>query len=1071
MSLPAFACRRRVTVGMIAVTLLLFGAIGLSNLRVDLLPPLSFPTLTVRTEYVGAAPAEMELLIAEPIEEVLGVVKNLRRIASVSRAGLADVTLEFAWGTSMDQASIEVREKLELLNLPPEAGRPQLLRFDPSTEPVMRLALRHVGSEAASVADLMGMRRFAEEIVRRRLETAPGVAAVKVAGGLVEEIEVAFDPERLAQVGLSTAEIVERLRAENVNLAAGRLGEGAERYLLRTQNQFRDLDEMRALPLRSRGTEVLRLGDVARVERGFRDREAIIRLDGQEAVEIAIYKEGDANTVATSGAVAERLEALRRELPGGLALEVVDDQAAFIRAALAEVRQAAIIGALLAIAVVGLFLRDRRATAIIAVSVPVSLFGAFFLMEQFGIGLNLMSLGGLALATGMVVDGAIVVLESIARRRAEGAIPVALAAEEGASRVAAAVTASVLTTVAVFLPLVFVEGVAGQLFRDQALTVSFAMIASLFVALAVIPMLAARTAESAALEPEEDGARPGRIRALLRLPWVVLGLALGLLRRLLDRLGALLDPLGERFGRLYSRLARGYVAILPALLARKASLLALAALSFGAALAAMPLLGFDLVPQFVQDRFHLTIRLPPGTPLARTDALAAELARRESGQPPVRAIYGVSGLGARLDANPVEAGENVARLLVVLEPGAGRGGEAEAMGRLRAALAERPGVELEFARPTLFDLDRPLEVELIGHDPGALRLASERLMARLAATGRFTDLRSTVERGQPEVRIEFDQERLASLGLTSRQVADQVVRAIRGEVATRLRSEDRRIDIVVRLPRERRSSVADLAELPVNPQSARPVRLAAVARITVDEAPSEIRRVNQQRVAVVAAQYLHRDLASAIAEVEAVIGQPLAPGVTARAGGQSGELAASRNSLIFTLALAVFLVYLVMAAQFESLLHPFVILLTVPLALIGVVVSLLLTGLPMSSMAMIGLILLAGIVVNNAIVLIDRINQLRVEGLARRTAILRAAEERLRPILMTTLTTVIGFLPMALAGGEGAELRRPLAIAVVGGLSLGTLLTLFVIPALYEALDRKDEAAFARLRARMEPQT
>lgn len=1070
MSLPALACRRRVTVGMIAVTLLLFGAIGLSNLRVDLLPPLSFPTLTVRTEYVGAAPGEMEVLVTEPIEEVLGVVKNLRRISSVSRAGLSDVTLEFAWGTSMDQASIEVREKLELLNLPPEAGRPQLLRFDPSTEPIMRLGLLHAGSAPASIADLMFMRRFAEEVARRRLETAPGVAAVKVAGGLVEEIEVAFDPERLAQVGLSTAEIVERLRAENVNLAAGRLGDGAERYLLRTHNQFRGLEEIRALPLRSRGAELLRLGDVARVARGFREREAIIRLNGLEAVEIALYKEGDANTVATSRAVAERIETLRRELPEGLALELVDDQAAFIRAALAEVRQAAMLGALLAIAVVGLFLRERRATAIIAVSVPVSLFGAFFLMEQVGIGLNLMSLGGLALATGMVVDGAIVVLESIARHRAESGTSAAASAAEGAGRVAAAVTASVLTTVAVFLPLVFVEGVAGQLFRDQALTVSFAMLASLFVALAVIPMLASREG-SGSVTLAEEGAPPGRLRAFLRLPLVLLASVVAGLRVVLDRSGRLLDPLGERFAGLYLRLARGYAAALPRVLKHKARWLAAAALSFLVAVGAVPLLGFDLVPQFIQDRFHLTVRLPPGTPLARTDALAAELAREEAGRAPVTTIYGVSGLGARLDANPVEAGENVARLLIVLEAGAGRRGEAEAMARLRQALAARPGVELEFARPALFDLARPLEVELVGHDPSALRMASERLMARLAATGRFTDLRSTIERGQPEVRIEFDQDRLASLGLTSRQVADQVVRAVRGEVATRLRSEDRRIDIVVRLSGERRASVEDLAQLLVNPQSARPVRLASVARIAVDEAPSEIRRVNQQRVAVVAGQYLHRDLASAIAEVEAILADPLAPGVSARPGGQSGELAASRDSLVFTLMLAVFLVYLVMAAQFESLLHPFVILLTVPLAVIGVVASLLVTGLPMSAMAMIGLILLAGIVVNNAIVLIDRINQHRVAGMARRAAILQAADERLRPILMTTLTTVIGFLPMALAGGEGAELRRPLAIAVVGGLSVGTLLTLFVIPALYEALDRKDEAAFARLRTRQEART
>ncbi|MDW8479432.1 MAG: efflux RND transporter permease subunit [Xanthomonadales bacterium] len=444
--------------------------------------------------------------------------------------------------------------------------------------------------------------------------------------------------------------------------------------------------------------------------------------------------------------------------------------------------------------------------------------------------------------------------------------------------------------------------------------------------------------------------------------------------------------------------------------------------------------------------------------------MAAEVARAEIGRPPVASVHAVSGLGARLDANPVEAGENVARLLVILEPGAGRAGEAEAMERMRAGLATRAGVEAEFTRPALFDLARPLEVELVGSDTERLREASQRLMARMAATGRFSDLRASIDRGQPEVSIEFDQERLAALGLTSRQVADQVVRAVRGEVATRLRNEDRRIDIVVRLPAERRAALADLERLPV-PGSARPVRLAEVARLRIDESPAEIRRVDQQRVAVVAAQYRHRDLASALAELRLLLAEPLAPAVSARLGAQSAELGVSRDSLVFTLALAVFLVYLVMAAQFESLLHPFVILLTVPLALIGVVLSLALVGLPLSAMAMIGLILLAGIVVNNAIVLIDRINQLRIEGSARRAAILRAAEERLRPILMTTLTTVLGFLPMALAGGEGAELRRPLAVAVVGGLSVATLLTLFVIPALYELLDRKSAEAFARLRA------
>jgi hydrophobic/amphiphilic exporter-1 (mainly G- bacteria), HAE1 family len=1082
MSLPALATRRRVTIGMAAVTMLLFGAIGLGDLKVNLLPDLSFPTLTVRTEYVGAAPSEIETLVTEPIEELVGVVKNVRRIASVSRSGQSDVILEFAWGTDMDQASLEVREKLEVLQLPFEVQRPQLLRFDPSTEPIMRLALSSDSASGAfDEADLKRLRRFADEELKRRLESAPGVAAVKVSGGLEDEIHVDLDQERLKQLRLNAGQVIDRLRAENVNISGGRIDEGSQRYLVRTVNQFQAVEDIADLLIRVEQGVPLRLRDIASVRHGYREREAIIRMDGREAVEIAIYKEGDANTVTVADDVHGRIERLKKDaLPPQTRLDVVDNQAVFIRQALVEVRNAALLGGMLAVLVIWIFLRHAWTTFIVALSLPISIITTFFLMGQFGLTLNIMSLGGLALATGMVVDSAIVVLENIARRREQGDAVVA-AAVNGASEVGMAVTASVLTTVSVFLPLVFVEGVAGQLFKDQALTVTFAMLVSLLVALTLIPMLASLAGRSPTAYAEEPPQAPwqprwrvlaGLLRGLRFLRYWLISVPLRALVRLV--LGAalllgralrlLLTPLATLVMGLYDRVARYYDRALPRILERRAAVLGVAAVALGISLSLVPGLGLDLIPQFVQDRFEVTVRLPPGTALARTDTLVAELQRRQSGEGAIRSIYGVSGSGTRLDTNPTEAGENIGRLLVVLEPGAGERGEQRAMAQLRAELAASPGVEARFSRPELFDLATPLEVEIIGHDLERLREASATLIDRMRRSDRFADLKSSVEQGHPEIQIIFDHDRAAALGLTTRQIADQVVRQVRGEVATRYSFRDRRIDVLVRADESQRASVADVANLIVNPQSERPLPLSAVAEVIATEGPGEIRRVNQQRVAVVSSNLAWGDLGSAVAEIESLLREgPLAAGVSARVAGQSEELDASVRSFLFALALAIFLVYLVMASQFESLLHPLVILFSIPLALVGVVLALKITGLPLSVIAFIGLIMLAGIVVNNAIVLIDRVNQLRVSGSAKREAIVEAARSRFRPIVMTTLTTLIAFLPMALGSGDGAEMRQPLAVTVIGGLSLSAILTLVVIPVMYDLLDRKSDEAFRRL--------
>ena len=460
----------------------------------------------------------------------------------------------------------------------------------------------------------------------------------------------------------------------------------------------------------------------------------------------------------------------------------------------------------------------------------------------------------------------------------------------------------------------------------------------------------------------------------------------------------------------------------------------------------------------------MTVKLPAGTQLRDTDAMVRKIQEAHAGDEGVRALYGVSGSGTRLDANPTESGENIGKISIVLAPGHGSDTEAAQTERLRATMQQYPGVEVKFGRPEIFSFSTPLEIELRGADLLELEKAGAKLVALMEGSDRFVDVKSTVEEGFPEIQIRFDQERAAALGLTTRQIADQVVRKVRGEVATRYSFRDRKIDVLVRAQATDRASLADIRRLIVNPESSAPVTLDSVAEVVATTGPSEIHHANQSRVAVVSSSLRYGDLGSAVQEVRDLVGDnPLGTDVSMAIGGQGEELRASINSLVFAFALAIFLVYLVMASQFESLLHPFVIMFTIPLALVGAVLALVLTGSSLSVVVFIGLILLVGIVVKNAIILIDKVNQLREAGVAKREAILRGAESRLRPIVMTTLTALLGFLPLALASGAGAEVRSPMAITVIGGLAVSTLLTLLVIPVMYNLLDRRsDESYVAR---------
>ncbi|MGB1560271.1 MAG: efflux RND transporter permease subunit [Sinimarinibacterium flocculans] len=1071
-----FCTRRPVAISMLTFAVLLFGMVSQSRLELTLLPDLSYPTLTIRTELPGAAPEEIETLLSKPIEEAVGIIRNVRQVRSVSLAERSDVTLEFNWGTAMDFAVLDVREKLDALELPKESQRPIVLRFDPSQDPIMRygLALKAGDGEARRTADeaaLKRLRRIAEDLVQKPLEGVDGVAAVKIAGGLEDEVQVLVDLGKLAQFQLTTEQVEERLRAENANISGGRVEQGASSYLVRTLNQFKSLDEIRETILVARAERSIYLRDVAEVRAGFKEREAIIRVDGHEAVEISMYKEGDGNTVSIVDRIKARVGQFGRQLPPDVEMKPLYDQSVFIRQAIDEVVYAAIEGGLLAILILYLFLRNAWTTAIVAIAIPISVVATFNVMYGAGLSLNIMSLGGIALAIGMLVDDTIVVLENIHRAHERG-LPLAEAAVTGASQVAGAVTASTLTTVAVFFPMVFVEGIAGQLFADQALVVTGALIFSLVVSLTLVPMMASRAARARPVVPANAvvGDR-GRLRrrlsqtryaafeslpALLLWPFVqlfrVIGLALGLLLR----------PLAAVWQRVFAALERRYVPLLDWSLDHRLPVLLTATLLFGLALFTLPRIGVELIPPFNQGEFRAEVQLPPGAPLERTDAALQEVARKLDANDEVSAwlaaSYTVAGTGNRLDANPETGGENFGTVNIVLKPEA-FSNEGALIAELSRHLDVLPGASYRYARPALFTLKTPLEIEIAGYDLDQLERISESLRRRLLASERFTEVETTLVPGHPEIQVLFDQERAAQLGLDTAVLAARVAGVVRGSVATRFRIGDREIDVLVRGAERQRANLDDIRNLVVNPDSPQPVRLSSIADVRLQSGPSEIRRVDQQRVIIVSANLAYGNLGEGIGEIEAMLAQtPLPSGLSTRIAGQSEEMEVSFRSLTLALALAIFLVYLVMASQFESLVHPFVILFTIPLAAIGAIFALYLTGSVINVVALIGMIVLAGIVVKNGIVLIDLVNRLRAEGQALRPAMIEAGRSRLRPIVMTTLTTVLGLLPMALSGAEGAEVRQPMAITVIGGLLVSTLLTLVVIPVVYTLVQRDADA-------------
>lgn len=1004
-ALIALAVRRRVGVVMTALAATAFGIVGYQRLSLELFPDVSYPSLTVQTDFPDTAPQEVENLVTRPVEEAAGVLRGVQTIHSVSRAGVSEVTLEFDWDSDMDMLSMEVREKLDRLVLPEEAEDPIVLRFDPSLDPIMRVALSGTGG-------LSEMRNLADRKLKPDLETVKGIAAAQIKGGFEQEIHIDVDQERLAALGIPLDRVRQVVGVSNVNLPGGALRGAESQFLIRTVNEFETVDEIAGLIVSANDQGTVRIGDVASVSMGTKEREEITRINGEECVEIAIYKEGDANTVTAAGLLRERLEDWKDKLPPGQNLTLLFDQSHFVKQSIDEVRDSLIGGGILCILVLVAFLREARSTLIIATSIPLSVIITFIFMYRMGITLNVMSLGGLTLGIGMVVDNSIVVLESVFRKRKEG-FSLVRAAIEGTDEVGAAVAASTFTTVVVFLPIVFVEGIAGQLFKDQALTVTISLLASLAVALTLVPMLSALGRD----REQRDAAGGTRGSAAMTL---------------------------GRFSEAYDRAVR-------AAIRHRWVTVSVAFALFFASLNAVRWLGTELMPPLSEGESFFEVNLPEGTSLEATDRVMRGLETEASTQDKIDRHY--STVGSRLLAGGLSLNtkaENVGQINIVMKNRMDDAGEAATLQALRQRFDAIPDLDIKFGRPSYFSLKTPVEVVLYGENLEDLRSFSLDLAQEMSKIPDLVDVRSSLEAGNPELQVVFNRRRLAAMGLDMGGLSETLRNRVQGVVPTRFKEEDRQIDIRIRNSESDRATIDDVRNLVLPGPDGGSIRLSSVAEVNLDRGPAEIHRIQQQRAAVVTANLKSGHLGSAVQDIETAMANVARPaGITSEIGGQNREMRVSFASLRFALVLAIFLVYLVMAATFESFVHPFIVLFTIPLGLVGVVAGLGITGTTISVMVLIGVILLSGIVVNNAILLIDAINRFRRNGMDKLEAIVQAGHLRLRPILMTTLTTVLGLVPMAVAWGEGSELRSPLAITVAWGLSLATLLTLLVIPAVY----------------------
>jgi len=1030
MKIPEFSVDRRVTTAMLAMILVVLGFIAFTSLGLDFFPDIDFPTVSVVTTYSGASSEDIENTITRPLEQIINTISRVKEVNSMTTEGASVIMVEFEWGTNLDFAAQDIRDQVGLYRnfIPEEASDPLVVKFNLGEFPII------FGGITADRPTLE-LKKIIEDEVAPRLERIEGVAAAQVFSMDTREILVAVDKVALESLGISVDQILMALGMENLNLPAGRITERHSEYLLRTVGEFQALDDIRNTIIGSTQTgQPVYLTDVAEVRDTLKDTRLISRTQGEKGVFYFISKRSGANTVTTAQAVNREMDRIKATLPSDVKFFPFMDQAEMIQRVIRRTGNNALVGGILAIFFIFVFLRDWRPTLTIALAIPLSVITTFIAFYLAGYTINLLTLGGLALGIGMLVDNAVVVIENIFRHMEEGKKREE-AAKKGASEVGMAITASTLTTIAVFFPMVFAQGITGKLTRGLALAIAFSLLASLFVALTIVPMVASvlfkANSQQGSGEKSKQRDQFEKVRNSYRrtLHWTLKHRALVL-----------------------------------------GGILGLLALSF----AIVPFLGTEFMPAMDREMIVLQVKMPVGTSLEETNRVVTMVEKLMAQEPEVVNVS--VQVGSQAEENPADmaggmstTGSHEGLLWVGLVPLRERDlSDVEVMEKIRWKLPKLKDVKfesLDIGQAMMGGATAPVEIKIFGEEIDTLKEIGDTIVERIRDVEGLRDVTHSLAEGKPEYHITIEREKASRMGLKVSQIGNAIQAATLGKVATRFREGNEEIDIRVRFQEKFRDSLEDIRNIPIMTPFNTMVTLGEVATITRGEGPIRINRENQARVITVTGNIAGRDLGSVVRDIQgriADVERGLPAGYFTEFGGQFEQMQEAFVIMAGAFALATLLVYMIMASQFESFRHPFVIMFTIPLAIVGVILALLVSGRPVSLPVLIGFIMLGGIAVNNGIVMVDYINQLKRRGVDKKEAILQASAVRLRPVLITAFTTVLGMMPMALSVSEGAEMRAPMAITVVGGLVATTFLTLFVIPIIYSLFDKvkfKEKAA------------
>ncbi len=1002
MNIFDFSVKRPVAVTMIVLIVVILGVVSFGKLGMDLFPKMELPMLLVQTSYTGVSPQEIEEQITRPLEAAVGTVSGVQSMTSYSTRGSSMVLVEFAWGSDLNYVTNQLRDRLDLYSsaLPSDATKPMIIKMDPDSMPIIQIGV-YGDTTLEELTD------YVEDKLRPRMERIDGVASVDASGTVTEEIRIVTDPQRLQAYGVSMNQIVGLLRQENSNISAGKVEEGLKDHAVRVVGEFASLEDIKNIQVPSAYGGYIPLSSLSSIERTIKDRSSFVYINGQPGINVSLMKQSDANLVQTSARVKEVLGLLREELPKGYDIVVAFDQADYINLSLNNVTSSALQGGALAVLILMLFLRSWRSTLIIAISIPVSVIAAFAMMFFTDVTLNMVSLGGLALGIGMMVDNSIVVLENIFRHRQEGESNL-MAAINGSKEVAGAVIASTITTVVVFMPIVFVEGLASQIFRQMALTITCSLLASLGVAFLTVPMLSNKLLIK---EKEKKGG-----------------------------------------SRIFLTIKEQYRRFLALALRRKG----MVALLFTAALIGsaflLPKVGMEFIPAQDTGEYTVTLSLPKGVALRETLRVAQE-AEAVLQQIPEnqRIISNIGGGGNMGFGGGSSSGATFSGALTSLSQR--QRSIDEVLDEIREGLKDIPGAEVEVASSggTMMMTGSDIVINLLGDDLAQLEIIADAVAGRIELIDGTREVTTSLEDGNPEVNVIVDRQKASQYGLNSSTVAAAVSAAVSGTASTKLREAGKELDIRLIMDEQYRQNLNDLAALTITSPTGNLIPLGNIATLRVETSPTSIVRQNQSRQVSVSCTTVGRSLSEVSADVQKALAEMnIPPEVQIEMGGSNKEMMDAFKDLLLALLLAIVLVYMVMAFQFEQLLYPFVIMFSLPPTFIGVVFCLFITGRTINVVSLIGVIMLAGIVVNNAIVLVDYINILRRnKGMNREEAIIEAGLTRLRPIMMTSLTTILGMLPIAIGMGEGGEMMSPLGTVVAGGLTFSTLITLVYVPCMY----------------------